>query len=582
MSGTFKYASNKEFFKALKPEIVKTQELLMKKRLTGDQLIEPYLNVAECKRLQLGDDQFIIMYPDYDAQTYVTNDSFLPTIISKISKEFGFATRLKLKDIPSILAADFTVDTVVQQIKLPDSGLIEVKNGLIYDAYSHAIVDRDPSHYYHVSYDIDPFAKPNTNSKYRKALEHLYQTWAGQDPELVKVLKLLTCLAVLGYGANSWFFLIGPGGNGKSTFIKLLTNLAGKSLCSSINMNELMSHDNLARVRSFDKIIYGHELPADYQFTASEMASLKMLTTGEQLSAYRKYLPSVPVYNRGLKLQATNYVPHFYRDRVQRLSDDENSALDTSVVSRFMFVKFGTTDHRTDFTSVNYIKDLTGYSVDKLIENKHFLNEVLLMMLQEFSFSSEQDVLEAVSFYKQKFDKELRDAVSVKCETVESFFNQWYKDGLFTQAKVPIAALYYRYCKDRLLTNSSVKVVSLRNFTKTIQSIAESYSLKVSDERSVVSTTKLRMCNLRELFYGCDLTQYSQFSDEYKVLKQKCYSVVNENPTSFFYKYTLNHNDVELVQLMNELAIYEDTTIENVYAMSQREIEDLYTRYIAE
>lgn len=579
MSFSFKYASNKEFFEALKPEIIKAQETHLRKRLTGEQLVEPYLAVAECKRLQLTEDQYIILYPDYDKQIYVANDNFLPKIIFKIGHKFGFKTRLKLKELPNILAGEFTSEDLVQQITLPESGLIEVNNGLIYNAYSRTIVNRNPDHYYHVSYDIDPFAQLNKDSNYQKAVEHLYHTWAGGDSEKVQVLKLLTYLAVLGYGAKSWFLLIGPGGNGKSTFINLLTNLAGKKFCSSININELASYDNLSRVRSFDKIICGHELPADYQLTAKEMTLLKLLTTGEPVYAYRKYLPSVPVCNNGLKLQATNYVPRFYVNRVRRMSEDITEERDTSVLSRFMFIKFGTTDHRNDFTSSNYIESITGQSVDELIENPDFLNEIILMILHEFSFSNEQAILREVTLYKQKFDKELLDAVVTKCETVEEFFNQCYKDGLFEQAKVPIAALYYKYCKDRQIGNRSAKVVSPRSFTQTVQMLVKNYNLKASDTRSVVSTIKSRMCNLRELFYGCDTTQFSQFSDEYKVLKQKSLCVVNDNPTAFFYKYTLRHADAELVQLMNELAIREDTDIESIYAMSQRDIEELYNRH---
>ena len=119
--------------------------------------------------------------------------------------------------------------------------------------------------------------------------------------------------------------------------------------------------------------------------------------------------------------------------------------------------------------------------------------------------------------YKKDPNRIARDTQENKRQSVEDFFKLCYEDGLFNQEKVPIAALYYKYCKDLKLRRESE--VSLRRFTQTLQSIVQEYPLHVSKKRSVVSTTKLRVCNLREF-----LTEKIYIVSAKKVMNTKHYN----------------------------------------------------------
>ena len=200
--------------------------------------------------------------------------------------------------------------------------------------------------------------------------------------------------------------------------------------------------------------------------------------------------------------------------------------------------------------------------------------------MKKIKYESNEKILKDTPLHEEKSDTELRRLALLGCETVEEFFYLWYEEGIFDQAKVPIAALYYQYCEELRLGNCSTKQVSLRRFTQTIQSLVHKYSLRLSDTRTTVSTVKPRMCNLRELCYGYDFTELAQFSRGRDMLKRKCKCVVNDNPTAFFYHYLANHSEDQLDQLMNELAVCEDFPIhDTIYLMSQREIEELYNLY---
>jgi hypothetical protein len=199
--------------------------------------------------------------------------------------------------------------------------------------------------------------------------------------------------------------------------------------------------------------------------------------------------------------------------------------------------------------------------------------------MKKIKYENNKKILKDTPLHEERFDTELHKPLILVCETVEEFFYQWYEEGIFDQAKVPIAALYYQYCEELQLSNCAAKIVSLRRFTQTIQSLVHKYSLRVSDTRTVVSTVKPRMCNLRELFYGHDFTELAQCSSGRDTLKRKCKCVVNDNPTAFFYHYLSNHSKDQLDQLMDEIAACKGLPTYVIYLMSQREIEELYNLY---
>lgn len=197
--------------------------------------------------------------------------------------------------------------------------------------------------------------------------------------------------------------------------------------------------------------------------------------------------------------------------------------------------------------------------------------------MKKSKYTSNEKLLKDTHLHEERSDTELRRLALLGCETVEEFFYLWYEEGIFDQANVPIAALYYQYCEDLQFANCSTKIVSLRNFTQTIQSLVHKYSLRVSDTRTVVSMVKPRMCNIRELLRSYDVKELEQFSSGRDTLKRKCKCVVNDNPTAFFYHYLSNHSEDQLDQLMNELAVCEDLPIHDaIYLMSQQEIKELY------
>ena len=221
-------------------------------------------------------------------------------------------------------------------------------------------------------------------------------------------------------------------------------------------------------------------------------------------------------------------------------------------------------------------KELLKIIEDEL-HDRDFLLAVSMLVMCEYTRDNVCETKHTKRSYKKDPNRIARDTQENKRQSVEDFFKTCYEDRLFDQERVPIALLYYKYHND--LKSRRASAVSPRRFTQILQSIVQEYPLHVSKKRSVVSTTKLRVCNLREFFDGKDLHSFWKESDEHQALQQKSLSIVNPNPTAFLYCYSLNHTDTQLTQLMIELASKENCDVQQIYAMSQQELEQLYNRH---
>ena len=102
------------------------------------------------------------------------------------------------------------------------------------------------------------------------------------------------------------FFLVGNGGNGKGTLIKIIEAFFGKENCSSESLHTLVS-DRFAPAELYQKYVNtfadlkGERLP--------ETGPFKMLTSGDRMSAQKKYGKRFQFRNFAKMVYSTNNPP---------------------------------------------------------------------------------------------------------------------------------------------------------------------------------------------------------------------------------------------------------------------------------
>lgn len=123
------------------------------------------------------------------------------------------------------------------------------------------------------------------------AVPHSFQNWLeevlGDDPEILRhVWEVIGYLLMTGNPKHKIFLLHGPGGNGKSTLLRVLRHLLGRENYSSLSLHQLVE-DRFATSGLYGKIAnISGDLSSKF---LADPQILKEISGGETISASRKF-----------------------------------------------------------------------------------------------------------------------------------------------------------------------------------------------------------------------------------------------------------------------------------------------------
>lgn len=184
-----------------------------------------------------------------------------------------------------------------------DEPLVPVLNGVV-DLRTGQLLPHSPEYLlpYKLSITYDPSAECPT---YEKWLHEA--TWVrGHDQ--VAVLEDVVCQMLdLSARPEKALFLIGPTGSGKSTFLRLLTLLAGSDMCSSTGLHQL-SDDTFAAADLYGKLVnVDADMPDGY---VPDTSVFKKLLGGEEgVRANPKHKTPFTFINSAMLAFSANVMP---------------------------------------------------------------------------------------------------------------------------------------------------------------------------------------------------------------------------------------------------------------------------------
>ncbi|MFH2098700.1 MAG: phage/plasmid primase, P4 family, partial [Pseudomonadota bacterium] len=158
-------------------------------------------------------------------------------------------------------------------------GWVCVKNGLL-NLSTLELVQHDPDAY--CTYSLDVTFDPDLPRSV------IWDRYLGQAVQLPGPIKLLQEFTGSVFMRDTRFakclFLLGPGSDGKSTFLKILRRLVGPANHSAVSFKDL--EDKFARVALYNKLLNtGTEISEDLL----ESATFKAIVTGDPISARLLY-----------------------------------------------------------------------------------------------------------------------------------------------------------------------------------------------------------------------------------------------------------------------------------------------------
>lgn len=187
--------------------------------------------------------------------------------------------------------------------ELNPKNILGVSNGVI-DLTTKEFFEKSPDNYITRKINVEYNPHHSICLKIHKFFESIV------DKENVELMyELIAYCLYNGYPLQNFFILYGTGRNGKSVFLKLLTNFLGDSNVSNIDIQSIIN-DKFATSSLYGKManVYG-----DLSTTAlKETGKLKDLTGDGKIEAQRKFGNSFTFWNTCKLIYACNRIPKAY------------------------------------------------------------------------------------------------------------------------------------------------------------------------------------------------------------------------------------------------------------------------------
>lgn len=140
---------------------------------------------------------------------------------------------------------------------------------------------------------------------YSPSIDGFFNTLSSNDVKTKDLLyEIVGCCLIRRNIFSKFFICYGNGNTGKSSYLRLISNLVGKENTTSLDYNQL--DQNFMTSELFGKLV---NLGDDVPYYIKETATLKKLVTGEPFMADQKYKAPVRFQNFATLLFTTNELP---------------------------------------------------------------------------------------------------------------------------------------------------------------------------------------------------------------------------------------------------------------------------------
>lgn len=288
---------------------------------------------------------------------------------------------------------------------------------------------------------------------YEEIILRIMKDWSNNDEE-VEYLLWQIMYAVLQHDNHHRFIVIrGPGGNGKSSYMKMLSLLAGENNTIYANIHQFGDPNSINKISKATRVIIGDDAATNHKLSDIALSNLKSITTGDPLSLPVKYAENVTIQSNALFVQGTNTDISFF---------ENNPALK----SRMIVVDWTTTNFREEKPS-----DIT-FNLDELLDDQLFRDVLGKLCIEK--------IVDFTDFIIPESVKHATNEMIESNDTIKQFLDDVYPmiDGF---EMIPINVLYSSYIKWLKLTNPNGGKMKMRTFTKSLQSYCEQYEFDLSE-----------------------------------------------------------------------------------------------------
>ena len=336
--------------------------------------------------------------------------------------------------------------------------------------------------------------------------------WSSNDTNKLIYLAQMSVAAIDGNGREVYNIIIGPGGNGKSAFLKILKQLAS-GYSASFNMQDILNDTKLQLIQPNTKVIAGDELPTSTTIAKNMISRLKMLTTGDAILVDVKFKQATHVQCNGLKIQATNTAPKIF----------ENN---DSTTRRFKLYPW---------TVTNFTKLGNSTKLDDYIKKSDFIEAFIAVI---FSLTKPFD-----NFIDIK-DIELNSKNMIAGADQVYQFMTYLKEQELLVGILPLNVLYQMYLFWNKNENGNIKPLKSSEFNARLKAIINNFDVVLSDSNdrirlSPLSDIDINIKSLNTKFFDNSLSINKYSNSSYIT----CLDQITEDDLAEFYTNVLEEAD---------------------------------------
>lgn len=434
------------------------------------------------------------IWKPFDVEKYV---AILSTIIE--IADIGKTTNDIIKRLKNISPDLLDIET----INLPPQGLIIAPNCIVNLKTLEQANDRFAFGNYDFIYSngfnvlpqdlVDPFMY--------EVVKRIHNDWSQNNDEAKMYLKQLEFAALEGFGRKVYHLIKGDGGNGKSTFLNILEQLAGSDYTVRLDLQNLMKDNSLANIASNNKLIIGHDMSTNGRVSHDMLSRFKEFTLGEPFQIEVKYQPNKLCKTLGLKVQNTNSDVAFF----------ENS----QAIKRRLIV-FNWTDE--DFSKLS--NGFLNFNLDELVgtigkPDPKFYEALIAYMFEDITYFDQ--------FIQLKESEEYKNEMVANADQVYRFLVWMEEQELMLMAKYPTNALYQMYVGWMKDENQGSAPLKRRGFTDRLIKLVGKFGYEFVNERKKISSFSLKDFNIdliNKLYFNNSL-KYNKYENTTYIQKKK-------------------------------------------------------------
>ena len=453
---------------------------------------------------------------DYDNTLNLFKPAEIDSVINVINGVFEISNFSSL-----ITNVNKTLTTVVpgfngfELLKSPPKEILLMKNGVLntksFEFSTNINAFGKFDFISKINYRV--MAPDQTDQYYYNLANKLLNDWMDGNSEKVKYLKQLGIAVIDGNGRDVYNIIIGPGGNGKSVYLNMLSKLAS-GYDVNLDIQDLTDDNKLIELDESTKLIVGHELATNLKLSQNSISRMKQIATADPFKANVKFKDARTIVTNAVKIQATNTLPKIF---------ENNDA----ILRRVKIITW---------TVTNYTKLETELPLDDIIQKDEFMEAFISLIFTDTEPFTKFMTIDSI-------ERDSREAVSNADQV--SLFLDWMEDQGFLLGKIPTTILYEQYKIWNMQENPGSSPLKNREFIDRVKKLSTQFNMVYDNKQRTISALKKNEFNVEVLnqYYFNNMIKYNRYAtirlfeclntisqDDIKEIKQKLEDcTLNEN-----------------------------------------------------